>query len=69
MKVFLECVSKLEPLEFAGLATMLKIPLEEDGVPRAFEDIFKDVIEKFPTLRWKLRRDIKKMLIELTGKK
>ena len=64
----MELICQLGPVEFAGLATMMKIPLveeDEQKTPRSFVEVFEDVLKKFPSLPRKLRRDIKKMLREV----
>ena len=46
----MELICQLGPVEFAGLATMMKIPLveeDEQKTPRSFVEVFEDVLKKF----------------------
>lgn len=56
---FLELILTLEPVEFIGLARILCIDLmSDDKKSRDFYDILKDMLDKFPTLGRKQRREI-----------
>ena len=57
---FLELILTLEPVEFIGLARILCIDLMSDDKKnsRDFYDILKDMLDKFPTLGRKQRREI-----------
>ena len=56
---FLELILTLEPVEFIGLARILCIDLmSDDKNSRDFYDILKDMLDKFPTLGRKQRREI-----------
>ncbi len=57
---FLELILTLEPVEFIGLARILCIDLMSDDKKKSrdFYDILKDMLDKFPTLGRKQRREI-----------
>lgn len=57
---FLELILTLEPVEFIGLARILCIDLMSDDKEnsRDFYNILKDMLDKFPTLGRKQRREI-----------
>ena len=55
----MEHITKMEPLEFAGLARLLGVAIIEDNpdeeaeqkvIPRSFTDVFADVMAKFDKL-------------------
>ena len=60
----IELITKLEPVEFIGLARVLCIDIinEEDKTTRDFYDILNDIIDKFNTLARKQRREILSVL-------
>lgn len=61
---FIKLISKLEPIEFIGIARILCVDImdEANKTPRDFEDILSDVVVKFNSLARKQRRDILKVL-------
>ena len=60
----IELITKLEPVEFIGLARVLCVDIinEEDKTTRDFYDILNDIIDKFNTLARKQRREILSVL-------
>ena len=60
----IELITKLEPVEFIGLARILCVDIinEEDKTTRDFYDILNDIIDKFNTLARKQRREILSVL-------
>ena len=60
----MELITKLEPVEFIGLARVLCVDIvnEEDKTTRDFYDILNDIIDKFNTLARKQRREILSVL-------
>lgn len=60
----MELITKLEPVEFIGLARILCIDIinEEDKTTRDFYDILNDIVNKFNTLARKQRREILSVL-------
>lgn len=61
-KEFLSLISKLDPVQFLGLCRIMCVQVAVEKEPRQFDNIFNDVITKFPTLGRKQRRDIIKVL-------
>ena len=61
-KEFLSLISKLNPVQFLGLCRIMCVQVAIEKEPRQFDNIFNDVITKFPTLGRKQRRDIIKVL-------
>lgn len=61
-KEFLSLISKLDPIQFLGLCRIMCVQVAIEKEPRQFDNIFNDVITKFPTLGRKQRRDIIKVL-------
>lgn len=59
---FLSLISKLDPIQFLGLCRIMCVQVAIEKEPRQFDNIFNDVITKFPTLGRKQRRDIIKVL-------
>lgn len=61
---FIELISKLEPVEFIGIARVLCVSIidEENKTTRDFYDILNDVVNKFNTLARKQRREILSVL-------
>ena len=63
---FINIIAKLEPVEFMGLARVLKVPLftgeGETREPRDFTDVFKDVLENFSKCERVRRREILKLV-------
>jgi len=64
-------VTKMEPLEFAGLAKLLGVAIVEDNldkeaekkvVPRSFTDVLSDVMAKFSKLGRSRKREILKLV-------
>ena len=64
MEKFLMQVSKLEPIEFIGLANLFGADLleEDKKTPRDFADILRDVISKYETLERKKKREVDRLL-------
>ncbi len=60
----IELITKLEPVEFIGLARILCIDIinEEDKTTRDFYDVLNDIVNKFNTLARKQRREILSVL-------
>ena len=63
---FINIISKLQPVEFMGLARVLKVPLftgeGEAREPRDFTDVFSDVLESFSKSGRARRREILKLI-------
>lgn len=63
---FINTIAKLEPVEFMGLARVLKVPLFTGGgearEPRDFTDVFGDVLESFSKCGRVRRREILKLV-------
>jgi hypothetical protein len=63
---FINTIAKLEPVEFMGLARVLKVPLftgeGEEREPRDFTDVFEDVLENFSRCARPRRREILKLV-------
>ncbi len=63
---FINTIAKLEPVEFMGLARVLKVPLFTGGgdtrEPRDFTDVFEDVLENFSKCKRVRRREILKLV-------
>lgn len=59
-----ELITKLEPVEFIGLARVLCVDIinKEDKTTRDFYDMLNDIIDKFNTLARKQRREILSVL-------
>ena len=64
---FLSLLVKLNAVEAYGLAKVMGVSIFADGgeVLKTGEKLLFDMVEKFPTLRRTLRRDIIKMLREV----
>lgn len=60
----IELITKLEPVEFIGLARVLCVDIinKEDKTIRDFYDVLNDVVNKFNTLARKQRREILSVL-------
>lgn len=60
----IELITKLEPVEFIGLARVLCVDIinKEDKTIRDFYDVLNDIITKFNTLARKQRREILSVL-------
>ena len=63
---FINTIAKLEPVEFMGLARVLKVPLftgeGEAREPRDFTDVFGDVLESLSKCGRVRRREILKLV-------
>jgi hypothetical protein len=62
---FITLIANLEPVEFMGLARVLKVKLfkdEETREPRAFEDVFEEVLERFTKCDRTRKREILKLI-------
>ena len=63
---FITIIAKLEPVEFMGLARVLKVLLltgeGETREPRDFTDVFEDVLENFSKCERVRRREILKLV-------
>ena len=66
MEKFLTQLSKLEPVEFIGVAHLCGARLlqEDNKTPRDFADILRDVLDKYQTLNQKKRRELEKVLAQ-----
>ena len=60
----IELITKLEPVEFIGLARVLCVDIinKEDKTTRDFYDVLNDIVNKFNTLARKQRREILSVL-------
>ena len=60
---FLKHLTKLEPIEFAGIAKFLGVPIiDNDKKPRDFVDILSDVMAKFEALNRKMKKELLKLV-------
>ena len=59
-----ELITKLEPVEFIGLARVLCVDIinKEDKATRDFYEVLNDIVDKFNTLARKQRREILSVL-------
>ena len=59
-----ELITKLEPVEFIGLARVLCIDIinKEDKTARDFYEVLNDIVDKFNTLARKQRKEILSIL-------
>lgn len=66
MEKFLIQLSKLEPVEFIGVAHLCGAHLlqEDNKTPRDFADILRDILNKYETLNRKKRRELEKILAQ-----
>jgi hypothetical protein len=66
MEKFLMQLSKLEPVEFIGVAHLCGARLlqEDNKTPRDFADILRDVLNKYQTLNRKKRRELEEILAQ-----
>lgn len=66
MEKFLIQLSKLEPVEFIGVAHLCGAHLlqEDNKTPRDFADILRDILDKYKTLNRKKRRELEKILAQ-----
>ncbi len=58
---FTELLTKLEPIEFLGVANILQVELlnvVQNCTPRPFEEIFSDMLDKYITLSVGPRKEI-----------
>lgn len=71
MEKFLMQVSKLEPIEFIGLANLFGADLleEDQKTPRDFSDVLRDVISKYKTLDRKKKREVDGLLKSVNSKR
>ena len=71
MEKFLIQLSKLEPVEFIGVAHLCGARLlqEDNKTPRDFADILRDVLNKYQTLNRKKRRELEKALAQTNSVK
>jgi hypothetical protein len=71
MEKFLMQLSKLEPVEFIGVAHLCGARLlqEDNKTPRDFADILRDVLNKYQTLNRKKRRELEKALAQTNSVK
>lgn len=67
----MDCIIKMEPLDFAGLARLLGVDIVEENpdkesenkiVARSFTDVFADVMAKFNMLNRTKKREIIKLI-------
>lgn len=60
----IELITKLEPVEFIGLARVLCVDIvsKEDKTTRDFYDVLNDIVNKFNALARKQRREILSVL-------
>ena len=60
----IELITKLEPVEFIGLARVLCVDIinKEDKTTSDFYDVLNDIVNKFNTLARKQRREILSVL-------
>jgi hypothetical protein len=71
MEKFLIQLSKLEPVEFIGVAHLCGARLlqEDNKTPRDFADILRDVLNKYQTLNRKKRRELEEILAQTNSVK
>lgn len=71
MEKFLIQLSKLEPVEFIGVAHLCGARLlqEDNKTPRDFADILRDILNKYQTLNRKKRRELEKALAQTNSVK
>lgn len=65
LEKFMLEISKLEPMEFLGLAKIFNIDLFEDDKdkkPRNFETVLSEILDKYISLSRKQRRTIMKLI-------
>ena len=65
LEKFMLEISKLEPMEFLGLAKIFNIDLfedEEKKTARKFETVFSEILDKYINLSRKQRRTIMKLI-------
>lgn len=58
---FITLIANLEPVEFMGLARVLKVKLFKDGEtpePREFEEVFAETLERFTKCNRARKREI-----------
>lgn len=70
MEKFLLEISKLEPIEFIGVAHLCGAHLlqEDNKTPRDFADILKDILDKYETLNRKKRRELEQLIAVANSK-
>lgn len=67
---FIEEVSKLSEVEFAGLSKILCVPiLDKDENERPFEEILSDMMDKFLMIKRGKRKEILKMIKDVNRAK
>ena len=67
---FVHRISKLEPIEFLGLAKLFGAPLIKDNdEPADFEDILSFIINRYCELSRKKRKEILKMLKQANNRR
>lgn len=62
---FITLIADLEPVEFMGLARVLKVKLfkdEETREPREFEEVFGETLERFTKCNRTRKREILKLI-------
>lgn len=70
LQEFIRCVSLLSEIEFLGVAKILTVSIvKEDHTPRAADEILGDMIDTFVFLNRKKRRDLMKVLKQITKKR
>lgn len=70
LQEFIRCVSLLSEVEFLGVAKILTVSIvKEDHTPRAADEILEDMIDTFVFLNRKKRRDLMKILKQITKKR
>lgn len=71
MEKFLIQLSKLEPVEFIGVAHLCGARLlqEDNKTPRDFADILRDILNKYQTLNRKKRRELEEVLAQTNSVK
>lgn len=69
LSVFIERVSRLETIEFIGLARILCVELMEKNKLRPFDKIIADMIESYSTAARKTKKQVSAILKAATSKK
>ena len=70
LQEFIKCVSLLSEVEFLGVAQILTVKITgEDKKPRLAEEILSDMIDTFVFLNRQKRRDLMKILKQITKKR
>ena len=64
----LALITKMEPIDFVGLARLLGVSIIADKEPRPFADVLEDVLKKFDALPRGRKREVLKLVKKSCGK-